>query len=83
MATEDARFGLTVLQRLTLEFIRSRIAECGVSPSYREIRDGIGVKSSSDVARVIAALVDRGHIVKMYGRARSITLVEPAHASAA
>ena len=69
--------GLTSLQRRALEAIRLRIAECGSPPSVRELASGLGMKSHTGAARVIRILEDRGHVVTLHGRARSVTLVEP------
>lgn len=54
---------LTVQQAKALRFIDSYVrAHEGVSPSYEEIKDHIGVKSKSNVNRIVTALKVRGFL---------------------
>lgn len=64
--------GLTPAQAQTLQFIRRFIEGNGFSPSYREIRDGIGIRSMANVVSIIAGLEERGHIRRIPDRVRSI-----------
>lgn len=64
--------GLTRRQRECLAFIDDYDREHGVTPSYDEMKDHLGLASKSGVARIVNALVERGHITKLENRARSI-----------
>lgn len=67
--------GLTKKQAEALQFIRAYQTANGFSPSYREIasRFSIGL---ARVHEMINALVARGAITMIPGRARSIALVD-------
>ncbi|MFI1593400.1 LexA family protein [Streptomyces venezuelae] len=49
--------------------------ETGYAPSIREIGDAVGLSSSSSVARQLAKLEDKGHIVRASRRSRGLRLV--------
>lgn len=67
--------GLTHQQNACLSFIQRFISESGgVSPSYDQIKDGIGIKSKSGVHRLLTALEERGFIERLPHRARAIHL---------
>jgi len=68
--------GLTHRQQQALDYIHDYIAARGIPPSFDEISDGAGIGTKSGVFRIVNALVERGHIRRMPGRARSIELVE-------
>lgn len=68
--------GLTHKQRDCLAFIRAYMDEHESSPSFEEIREGLGLTSKSGVHRLIDALVERGHIRRIPSRARAIEIVE-------
>lgn len=57
-----------------LETIR-RLSADGVSPSYDEIRLHLGLASKCGVHRLVSALVAKGHLVQIEGRARSLKVV--------
>lgn len=64
---------MTLMQEKALAFIRSYMAANGdVSPSYDEIMVGIGLRSKSGVHRIVQALLDRGHLHRENGHARSL-----------
>lgn len=66
-------------QRAILEFIAASIDQYGVAPSYREIGDGLGIKSTNGVADHVKALERKGYIERLgRGRARSLRLTEKA-----
>jgi repressor LexA len=69
------QFGLTPRQLQVLEFIRSYIAEHTYSPTYQEIGSALGINSKSMIHHIIRRLADRGAIIRLPGRARSITVV--------
>lgn len=67
---------LTHMQAQLLDFIERFQAENqGVSPSFEEMRQELGIASKSGVHRLIAALVERGRIERRYNRARAIVAV--------
>ena len=47
----------------------------GISPSYDEIKIGIGLKNKSEVARYIMSLQERGHLTKEVFKARTLQLL--------
>lgn len=71
----------TPRQEQALAFIRSHIAERGHCPSYGEIAEHIGVRSRSNVNRLMVGLEDRGLIRRQPRRARCIQIVSPARAA--
>lgn len=54
--------GLTPRQKSLLDFLRAYIEENGYSPSYDEMKAGIGLASKSGINRLMVALHERGHI---------------------
>lgn len=70
------QFGMTPRQRETFDFIRDHIERVGCAPTYSEIQEEFGLASKSNVQRIISALVERGLISNLKGRARSIVLVD-------
>jgi len=69
--------GLTLQQNRCLEAIKMRIADTGRPPSVAELMFALGLASKSGVFRLLNALEERGHIVRLRNRARSIIIVEP------
>ena len=72
------RMGVTLRQKLVLEFVTKYCADNGCSPSYQEIGEAVGIVSKSGVKRVVDALVERGHLQTMPRRARALTVVRDA-----
>lgn len=70
--------GLTVRQRDALDFIQTYHGEHGITPTFDEIRVGMGLKSKSDIKRLVDALVERGFVSRLANRARSIVIREVA-----
>lgn len=66
--------GLTRRQQAAYDFIVKYIEEKSLSPTYAEIRDAMGEKSSSGAHRVIHSLQRRGFITFRSGMARSIEI---------
>ena len=66
--------GLTERQAELLSMLRYREAG-GITPSFEEMRQHIGFVSKSNVHRIIDALVERGYVTRLYGKARSIRCV--------
>lgn len=68
-------FGTTKRQDDALKFMRAYVAEHGIPPSYREIKEGIGLGSVSSAHRLVHGLVERGHIRILKDRARAIQII--------
>ncbi len=66
-------YGLTERQRAALDFITARL-RAGKCPTFDEIKVALGLRSKSGVHRLVSALVDRGHLVRLEGRARALAL---------
>jgi hypothetical protein len=66
--------GLTYKQAQLLAFLRAR-EETGVCPSFREMREHLGLAANSGVHRLVVALEERGFIERLYNRARSIRVL--------
>ncbi|WP_457585803.1 LexA family protein [Ensifer canadensis] len=73
--------GLTPRQSELLSFIRSYCADKnGVSPTFDEMKDHLGLSSKSGISRMVAAMEERGAIRRLKNRARALVVVEAAHA---
>ena len=66
---------LTRKQRELLLFLEERISQSGVTPSFEEMKDKVGLKSKSGIHRLISALEDRGFIKKLPFKARAIEIL--------
>ncbi|WP_374376364.1 transcriptional repressor LexA [Dongia sp.] len=66
---------LTRKQRELLQFIQDRLGETGVSPSFDEMKDALGLKSKSGVHRLITGLEERGFIRRLPHRARALEVM--------
>jgi repressor LexA len=67
---------LTAKQHELLMFIRDRLDESGISPSFDEMREALDLKSKSGVHRLISALEERGFIRRLPNRARALEVVK-------
>lgn len=74
----DARLPLTQRQRCVMAFITKYHAENGLSPAYDDIIAGTGIKSKSEINRIVVALEERGHITRKPRCARSIQILKEA-----
>jgi repressor LexA len=75
---------LTRKQHELLMFIHERIKETGVSPSFDEMKDALGLASKSGIHRLITALEERGFLRRLAHRARALEVVKlPQQATAA
>lgn len=63
---------LTEKQRTLLVFIHDCLNERGVSPSFDEMKDALGLKSKSGIHRLITALEERGFLKRLPHRARAL-----------
>ncbi len=70
--------GLTPQQARALRYIAGYVqASEGVSPTYSEVRDALGVRSNSSVHRALVALEERGCIHRLPHRSRAVDLLVP------
>lgn len=67
----------TARQGELLDFIRRRIAQTGVAPSYEEMARALGIKSKAGVCKLVQGLKQRGRIRYLPRHARSIGIVDP------
>lgn len=68
----------TARQADALRFIHGyQLAHGGVSPSFSEIRDALGLAAKSCVFRLLDGLVERGHIRRRACRQRAIEVLVP------
>ena len=67
---------LTRKQRELLMFLEERISQSGVTPSFEEMKDKVGLKSKSGIHRLISALENRGFIKKLPFKARAIEILK-------
>ncbi len=76
---------LTKKQCELLLFIDQRLKESGVSPSFDEMKDALGLASKSGIHRLITGLEERGFIRRLPHRARALEILrrpesmEPPH----
>lgn len=66
---------LTRKQLDLLRFIQQRMQECGVPPSFDEMKDALDLKSKSGIHRLITALEERGFLRRLPNRARAIEVI--------
>ena len=75
---------LSPRQRDVLDFISASIEQRGVPPSYREIGDALGIRSTNGVADHVKALVRKGYLQKddrsRRGIARGLQLTDRSRA---
>ena len=63
---------LTRKQHELLLFINQHLNRHGVSPSFDEMKDALGLKSKSGIHRLITGLEERGFIRRLPHRARAV-----------
>jgi repressor LexA len=74
---------LTKKQHELLTFIDNRIQDTGISPSFDEMKEALGLKSKSGIHRLITALEERGFLRRLRHRARALEVVKlPENAAA-
>ncbi len=66
--TPQMKACLDLIQNLTID---------GVSPSYEQLREGLGLANKSSVHRLVHALSERGYIALLPHRARTIQIINP------
>src|SRR4051812_21270258 len=66
---------LTRKQHELLLFINRRLSEGGVSPSFDEMKEALGLRSKSGIHRLITGLEERGFIRRLPHRARALEVL--------
>ena len=66
---------LTRKQHELLVYIHGKLEESGVSPSFDEMKEALGLKSKSGIHRLITALEERGFIRRLPHRARAVEVM--------
>ncbi|MCJ8139092.1 transcriptional repressor LexA [Falsirhodobacter halotolerans] len=67
---------LTRKQMELLNFIRERMDQDGVPPSFDEMKEALNLRSKSGIHRLITALEERGFIRRLAHRARAIEILK-------
>lgn len=67
---------LTAKQRELLLFINERLQDGGISPSFDEMKDELGLKSKSGIHRLINGLEERGFLRRLPHRARALEVIK-------
>jgi len=68
---------MTPRQKELLDYLRDYIDENEYCPSYREMMKHLGLKSVSNIGRLLDCLVTHGKIRRLPNLARSIEIVMP------
>jgi repressor LexA len=68
---------LTEAQYKVLKCIDELIQERGISPSFKEIKEHLGLSSNSTIYTHVHALNDKGYISFIKGSPRSIRILGP------
>lgn len=66
---------LTKKQSELLTFIDRQINATGVSPSYEEMKDALGLRSKSGIHRLIGSLEERGFLRRLPHKARALEVL--------
>src|SRR5690349_25002994 len=74
---------LTKKQFELLKFINQRLSDSGISPSFEEMKEALGLKSKSGIHRLISGLEERGFIRRLPHRARALEVLKLPEESAA
>ncbi len=67
---------LTKKQYELLRFIETRLSHNGVSPSFDEMKEALGLRSKSGIHRLITGLEERGFIRRLPHRARALEILK-------
>jgi len=73
---------LTRKQHELLLYIAQQVSRDGVSPSFDEMKEALGLRSKSGIHRLVTALVERGFIKRIPNRARALEVVRLPEAEA-
>ncbi|MBE1526036.1 repressor LexA [Sphingopyxis sp. OAS728] len=74
---------LTAKQHELLHFIQERLDSSGISPSFEEMKEALGLKSKSGIHRLISALEERGFLRRLPNRARALEVLKVPEAAKA
>ncbi|EIC65335.1 LexA family protein [Mycobacteroides abscessus] len=66
---------MRVQEKAVLNFLTDYVGEHGYAPSYREICEGTGIRSSSSIQPVLDSLQDEGFIRHRARVSRAIALL--------
>ncbi len=66
---------LTRKQYELLMYIHERLNASGISPSFDEMKDALGLKSKSGIHRLITGLEERGFLKRLPHRARALQIL--------
>jgi repressor LexA len=69
---------LTKKQHELLQFISRHLNQHGVSPSFDEMKEALGLRSKSGIHRLITGLEERGFIRRLPHRARALEVIREA-----
>lgn len=67
--------GLTRRQQDALRFIAGHIEARGCAPTYREIADGLGLRTKAGAHRLVMCLEDRGAVRTTMDKTRGIEVL--------
>ncbi len=67
---------LTRKQHELLRYINERLEASGISPSFEEMKDALGLRSKSGIHRLITGLEERGFIRRLPHRARALEVIK-------
>jgi repressor LexA len=67
---------LTAKQHELLHFIQQKLDSSGISPSFEEMKEALGLKSKSGIHRLISALEERGFLRRLPNRARALEVLK-------
>ena len=73
---------LTAKQQQLFDFIEKSVSETGVSPSFDEMREAVGLKSKSGIHRLVQSLQERGFVRQLKNKARALEIVKSSANSA-
>ena len=66
---------LTRKQHELLLFIHKHLKKQGVSPSFEEMKEAVGLKSKSGIHRLVTGLEERGFLRRLPHRARALEVL--------
>lgn len=67
---------LTKKQRALLMLIHDHLSKNGVTPSFEEMKNAVGLKSKSGIHRLIFELQERGYVKTLPRKARALEIVK-------
>ncbi len=82
MTPRNTNEKLTTRQEEVLDFLRQALEKGGAPPSYRELGERFGIKSTNGVKVLLDALERKGYLQRVAGRARALELTDAARAEA-